>query len=69
MIFLSPNFSSHFYLFCQRLKERGVRVLGIGDASREGLGDACRNSLTDYGAVSSLEHYDEVYRAVAFAQN
>lgn len=65
VIFISPHFPSHFYRFCQRLKERGVTVLGIGDAPWEGLSPECRNSLTEYCPVSSLEQYEEVYRAAA----
>jgi len=65
VIFISPHFPRHFYNFCARLKERGVNVLGIGDCSWQGIGDACRNALTDYREVDSLNNYDAVYRAVA----
>ena len=65
VVFLSPHFPTHFYNFCQRLKERGVNVLGIGDASWEAIGDNCRNALTAYKAVKSLEDYDAVYKAFA----
>ena len=33
VVFISPHFPLYFYNFCARLKERGVNVLGIGDAS------------------------------------
>ena len=65
VLFISPHFPRHFYQFCDRLKTRGVTVLGIGDCGWDGLGDNCRNALTDYRAVSSLENYDAVYRVVA----
>ncbi|MBQ9817191.1 MAG: carbamoylphosphate synthase large subunit [Proteobacteria bacterium] len=65
VLFISPHFPRHFYQFCERLKSRGVTVLGIGDCSWEGLGDNCRNALTDYRAVSSLMDYEAVYRIVA----
>ncbi|MDO5297864.1 MAG: carbamoylphosphate synthase large subunit [Clostridia bacterium] len=65
VIFLSPQFPPHFYLFCDRLKRLGVNVLGIGDAPYEAIGEACRCALTDYHAVRSLEDYDEVLRAAA----
>lgn len=48
VIFISPHFPSHFYQFCARLKERGVNVLGIGDATWENISDNCKNSLSDY---------------------
>lgn len=65
VIFISPHFPTHFYRFCQRLKERGVTVLGIGDAPWEAIGESCQQSLSDYAYVPSLEHYEDVYRAVA----
>ncbi|MCD7732957.1 MAG: carbamoylphosphate synthase large subunit [Oscillospiraceae bacterium] len=65
VIFISPNFPSHFYNFCDRLKALGANVFGIGDCPWNDLGDNCRNSLTDYYYLPSLERYDDVYRAVA----
>ena len=65
VIFISPHFPRHFYQFCSRLKERGVTVLGIGDAPWEAIGEHCQNSLSDYRYVTSLQDYDQVYRAVA----
>lgn len=66
VIFISPHFPEHFYNFCDRLKNMGVNVLGIGDCPYDGIGDNCRNSLTEYYYVPSLEVYDDVFRAVAF---
>ena len=65
VVFISPHFPRHFYQFCARLKERGVTVLGIGDAPFDAIGENCQNSLSDYRYVSSLQDYDQVYRAVA----
>ena len=66
VIFISPHFPEHFYNFCDRLKRMGVNVLGIGDCPYEGIGDNCRNALTEYYYLPSLEDYDAVHRAVAF---
>lgn len=66
VIFISPHFPEHFYNFCDRLKHMGVNVLGIGDCPYDYIGDNCRNSLTEYYYVQSMEDYDAVYRAVAF---
>ncbi|MGM9941926.1 MAG: acetyl-CoA carboxylase biotin carboxylase subunit family protein [Bulleidia sp.] len=66
VIFISPHFPLHFYQFCDRLKRLGVNVLGIGDAPYESVSDACKNSLTEYYRVDSLEDYDAVYRGAAF---
>ena len=43
-----------------------MRVLGIGDSPYDQLHPQLRLALTEYYKVSSLENYDEVYRAVAF---
>ena len=65
-IFLSPNFPKTYFHFTQCLKNNGVTTLGIGDCPYEQLEPECRDSLVEYYKVSSLENYDEVYRAVAF---
>lgn len=65
-VFISPNFPTNYWQFCKELKNNGMNVLGIGDAPYEELSDNLKDSLNDYYKVSSLENYDEVYRAVAF---
>jgi len=65
VIFISPNFPEHFYLFCDRLKRLGVSVLGIGDCPFEQLDRRVVDALTDYRWLPSLENYDSVYRTVA----
>ena len=65
-LFISPNFPETYWHFCAELKKNGMRVLGIGDCPYNQLKQELRDSLEDYYKVSSLENYDEVYRAVAF---
>ena len=65
-VFLSPNYPLTCEQFCDRLHRRGVNVLGIGDAPYDGLSGQLKAALTEYYQVSSLEDYDQVYRAVAF---
>ena len=65
-IFISPNFPENYWRFCRELKNNGLNVLGIGDSEYFELSNELRASLTEYYKVSSLENYDEVYRAVAF---
>ena len=65
-IFLSPNFPKTYFHFTQCLRNNGVTTLGIGDCPYDQLEPECRDSLVEYYKVSSLENYDEVYRAVAF---
>lgn len=65
-IYISPNFPANHWNFCHHLKENGLNVLGIGDADYDSLSYDLKNSLNEYYKVSSLENYDEVFRAVAF---
>ena len=65
-VFISPNFPVTCEYFCDRLHGRGVNVLGIGDAPYDALSERLKGALSEYYQVSSLEDYDQVYRAVAF---
>ena len=65
-IFISPQFPSTYYNWCDRLKKAGVNVLGIGDDAYESLNDNVKNALTEYYKVDSLGNYDSVFKAVAF---
>lgn len=65
-VFLSPNFPETYWMFCRELKNNGMRVLGIGDCPYDMLKQELRDCLQEYYRVSSLENYDEVFRAVAF---
>ncbi|MBO5327841.1 MAG: ATP-grasp domain-containing protein [Clostridia bacterium] len=65
-VFISPNFPTNYWRFCSELKKNGFNVLGIGDAPYDNLTPELKGALNEYYKVSSLENYDEVYRAVAF---
>lgn len=65
-IFLSPNFPANYWQFCMELHKNGVNVLGIGDQPYDELRGELKEALTEYYKVSTLEDYDQVYRAVAF---
>ena len=65
-IFISPNFPTNYWKFCRELKNNGIRVMGIGDQPWEEMSQELKDSLNEYYKVSSLENYDEVYRAVAW---
>ena len=65
-IFISPNFPLTYWRFCKELKNNGLRVLGIGDCPYDDLTQDQKDSMHEYYKVSSLENYDEVFRAVAF---
>ncbi len=66
VVFLSPNFPDNYFLFVQGLKNNGVNVYGIGDAPFAELHPELQQAMADYKQVSTLENYDEVYRAVAY---
>ena len=66
IIFISPNFPTNYWQFCKELKNNGLNVLGIGDQPYDDLNHNLKDSLNEYYKVSSLENYDEVFRAVAF---
>lgn len=65
-IFISPNFPQTYWNFCDRLRRRGVTVLGIGDAPYDSLSHELKASLNEYYRVDSLEDYAQVFRAVAY---
>lgn len=65
-IFISPNFPMTYWRFCRELRNNGMRVLGIGDSPYADLVKELKESLDEYYKVSSLENYDEVFKAVAF---
>ena len=65
-VFISPNDPPNYWLFCDRLKKKGVTVLGVGDRPLESLDENVRNALTDYYFVESLSDYDQKFRAVAY---
>ena len=65
-VYISPAFPKNFYNFCDRLKERGVNVLAIGDTPYDELSDELKNSINDYYQVYSMENYDEMIRAMGY---
>ena len=66
VIFISPNFPVNYWQFCHELRCDGVNVLGVGDQPYHELSFELKSALTEYYKVSTLEDYDQVYRAVAF---
>ena len=66
IVFISPNFPPQYQLFCSALRERGVNVLGIGDAPFHDLHPDLRSALTDYVHVPRMEHYPDMLRAVGY---
>ena len=65
-VFVSPQFPASYWNFCDRLKQRGVTVLGIGDSSYDSLSDQVKASLDEYYRVDSMEDYDQMVRAMGY---
>ncbi len=66
VVFISPNFPPTFYHFCTALHAAGATVLGIGDASFDGLQPELQVALNGYYRVQSMENYDAMLRACGF---
>lgn len=55
-VFISPNFPRIYSHFVKSLSERGVRVLGIGDAPYSELNDELKQYLCEYCFVSNMSN-------------
>ncbi len=66
LVFISPHFPPNTYLYCRRLRELGVRVLGIADAAYDGLRPELRDALTEYYRVDDLHDDDAMVRACGY---
>ncbi len=65
-VYISPQFPRTYWNFCDRLKRKGVNILGIGDTPYEALPSETQQALNEYYYVHDMENYDEMLRAVAF---
>lgn len=65
-IFISPNFPTKFWQFCDALKKNGATVLGIGDAPYNELCPELKEALTEYYKVTDMQDYSQMYKAVAY---
>jgi hypothetical protein len=66
VVFISPHFPTHFVHFVSALRERGVNVLGIGDAPYDNLSHELRSALTEYFFTPSLNDQDALLRATGY---
>ncbi|MBF0528658.1 MAG: ATP-grasp domain-containing protein [Deltaproteobacteria bacterium] len=65
-VYLSPHFPPNFYMFCVRLRELGVTVLGLADTPYESLRPELRGALTEYFKVDDLHNFDQLIRACGY---
>ena len=66
VVFISPHFPPQFVHFVTALRDRGVNVLGIGDAPYDSLRHELREALSEYFFTPNLHDYDAVLRAVGY---
>lgn len=65
-IFISPHFPDHYRRFAMALKERGWRVLGIGDAPYNELPEGCKEAIVEYYCCPNMDDFENERRAVAY---
>ncbi|PTL79879.1 acetyl-CoA carboxylase biotin carboxylase subunit family protein [Vitiosangium sp. GDMCC 1.1324] len=66
VVFISPHFPPQFFHFVTALRERGVSVLGIGDAPYDSLRHELRESLSEYFFTPDLHDYGALLRATGY---
>ncbi|WP_434379872.1 ATP-grasp domain-containing protein [Melittangium boletus] len=66
VVFISPQFPPQFFHFVSALRERGVNVLGIGDAPYDALRRELRDSMSEYFFTPNLNDVDALQRAVGY---
>ncbi|OJT25226.1 carboxylate--amine ligase [Archangium sp. Cb G35] len=66
VVFISPHFPPQFFHFVSALRERGVKVLGIGDTPYDSLHHELRESLSEYFFTPNLNDYDALLRATGY---
>jgi len=67
-LFISPNYPTTYYKFCAALKNEGVSVCAIGDASYDGLCQELREAVTEYVQVWNLRNFDDVVNAARYLE-
>lgn len=65
-VYLSPHFPPNYYLFCTRLSDLGVDVLGLADEPYDLLRPELKNTLREYYRVNDMHSYDELLRACGY---
>lgn len=65
-VFISPTFPKTYYQFPKAWKELGGTSLCIGEDSYASLPKEMKDACSEYYQVSSMQDYDQMYRAVAW---
>lgn len=65
-IMISPNFPNTYYRFAKALHERGINVLGIGDAYQYEIKPELKENLKDYIQVYNLNNLHDMIEGVQY---
>ena len=65
-VYLSPHFPPNYEAFSVELKQQGVNVLGVAEASYDSLSDRLKGALTEYYKVDDMHDYDQLVRALGY---
>ena len=65
-ILISPHFPQTYYRFAEALKQRGFRVLGIGDASYDELCPELKANIDEWYACYNMDDFDNELKAVQY---
>ena len=65
-ILISPHFPQTYYRFAEALKQRGFRVLGIGDASYDELTPELKANIDEWYACYNMDNFDNELKAVQY---
>ena len=65
-ILISPHFPHTYYRFAEALKQRGFRVLGIGDASYDELSPELKANIDEWYACYNMDNFDNELKAVQY---
>lgn len=65
-VFISPHFPSTYYRFVKALKERGFKVLGVGDCPYDNLPNELKENLTEYYLCCNMDTFENEVKAVQY---
>lgn len=68
-VFISPNFPKIYSHFVKSLKDKGVKVLGIGDEPYSNLNDELKENLEEYCFVSDLGNLQYMKDTISYLRN
>ena len=65
-ILISPHFPQTYWRFAEALKQRGFRVLAIGDSSYEELCPELKDNIDEWYACYNMDNFDNELKAVQY---